>query len=314
MQADEFRELKDSINAIGVQNPITLQDGMVLDGWHRYRAATELGMDCPTVELTDDVDLVDFVKAQNVARRNLTPSQAALAYTKLCAWRPAHREKKVEVTSTLSKTNAEIAEMAGVSSKTIQHAKAVHAGGIPAVQDAVKAGTISVERAAAIARLPTATQQQIAAQGPDALRVAPKARRKSAKSAIAVLPTVNKKQQEAERIAVEAHGDFDLIAMLEASEVENTQLRALLAAAEADDKQAEIIKWHRLADIAQRRQNELMDTVNQRERELQHQAKLLRRIGVAMDEPDNSKLPVLVEALARTATMRTEQAALMERI
>jgi DNA primase len=313
MQADELQDLMDSIHIIGVQNPITLLDGMVLDGWHRYSIATGFSMDCPMVELPDDIDPRDFVKAQNSARRHMTRSQTALAFTELYAWRPAHREKKVEVTSTLSKTNAEIAEIAGVSSKTIQHAKAVHAGGIPAIHDAVKAGTISLESAAAIARMPTVTQQAIAAQGPDAMRVATKARRKSARNTSAALPAVNKKQQEAERIAAEAHGDFDLIALLEASEEKNTQLCALLAAAEADDKQAEIIKWHRIADISQRRQNELMDMVNQRERELQRQAKLLRRIGAALDEPDNSKLPALVETLTRSAMMRTKQAALMER-
>ncbi len=45
MDADDFQSLKDSIENIGVQNPITLYDGMVIDGWHRYTAATELGMD-----------------------------------------------------------------------------------------------------------------------------------------------------------------------------------------------------------------------------------------------------------------------------
>lgn len=39
MQSDEFQALVDSIESIGVQNPITLLDGMVIDGWHRYKAA-----------------------------------------------------------------------------------------------------------------------------------------------------------------------------------------------------------------------------------------------------------------------------------
>ena len=51
MTPEEFQELKDSIENIGVQNPITLLDGMVIDGWHRYSACLELVMECPVVEL-----------------------------------------------------------------------------------------------------------------------------------------------------------------------------------------------------------------------------------------------------------------------
>jgi hypothetical protein len=207
----------------------------------------------------------------------------------------------VEPGSTLSKSNAELAIIAGVSQKTIQQAKAVHAGAVPAVQHAVKAGAVSVKIAAAIAKLPASTQQVIADKGYDAMRVATSARRKSVTNDSAMLPTKHRKQKEAEQNAFDAHGDSDPIAILEASEAENTQLRALLAAAEADDKQAEIIKWHRIADIAQRRQSELMETVNQRENELHRQARWLRRIGAALGEPDNSKLPILVEALAQSA-------------
>jgi hypothetical protein len=316
MQADEFQEMKDSINIVGVLNPITLLDGMILDGWHRYTIATEFGMDCPTVELGDDVDPVDFVKAQNIARRKLTPSQTAFACTQLYAWRPPHREKKVAVTATLSKTNAELAAIAGTGERTIRQAKAVQAGAVPAVQDAVTAGTVSLETAAAVAKLPAAAQQALAVQGPDAMRVATKSRGKSVTcdtgvrlasphagvaSDTSAPATKTQKQIDAEQNAADAHGDSDPIAMLEASEAENAELRSLLAAAEADDKQAEIIKWHRMTDVAQRRQNELMDTVNSREKELQRMANWLRRIGTALDELDNSKLPALVEALAQTA-------------
>ena len=62
--ADDFQALKDSIENIGVQNPITLFEGMVIDGWHRYTAANDLGMHCPAVEL-GNVDPRDLVLAQN---------------------------------------------------------------------------------------------------------------------------------------------------------------------------------------------------------------------------------------------------------
>ena len=173
MQDDEYQSLKDSIVEIGVQNAITLYEGMVLDGWHRFNAANEAGMACPAVEL-GDIDPRDFVLAQNKARRNLTRSQRADSVTAVHQWRPSHREKKQEVTSTLSKTNAELAAIAGVSVKTIQQAKAVHAGAVQAVQDAVKTGAVTVEVAAAVAKLPAKEQNKIAAKGPDAMRAAVK--------------------------------------------------------------------------------------------------------------------------------------------
>lgn len=343
MLAEEFQGLRDSVNNCGVLNPITLLDGMVLDGWHRYTAAQSLGMACPTVEL-DDTDPQDFVMAQNKARRHITAAQLAMITTAVYAWRPPHRPNKSAVTADLSKTVRELADIAGVGTRTIEQAKAVHAGAVPAVQDAVKAGAVSVETAAAVAKLPAAEQQAIAAAGPDAMRAVAKRRSPicsrptpkigtcanpeipeigtSAKNAPAEIGTsaslqgavpvpaagTSAKKQakeqaaaQAHQVAEDAHGDVDLIAMLEASETENAELRALLAAAHADDQKAETLKWRRIADVAQRRQDELMDTVNAREKELQRQANWLRRIGAALNEDDHSRLPSMVEAMAQTA-------------
>lgn len=174
MQANEYQALIDSINEIGVQNPITIFEGQVIDGWHRFKAATELGMECPSVEL-GDVDPQEFAKSQG-ARRNITASQNALAITAIYAWAPTGKPAKpnMEVTSTLAKTNSELAAIAGVSNKTIQQAKTVHAGGVKAVQEAVRTGAVSVETAAAVSKLPPSEQKKIAAQGPEAMRAAAK--------------------------------------------------------------------------------------------------------------------------------------------
>lgn len=174
MQANEYRALLDSITEIGVQSPITLYEGQVIDGWHRYRAATELGMECPTVEL-GDVDPRDFAKSQG-ARRNITASQNALAITAIYAWRPIGKpvSSNSAVTAELPKTTKQLAAIAGVGTRTIEQAKAVHAGGVQAVQDAVKTGAVSVETAAAVAKLPAKEQKKIAAQGPEAMRAAAK--------------------------------------------------------------------------------------------------------------------------------------------
>ena len=93
MDDSDFQALKDSIDAIGVQNPVTLFEGQVLDGWHRYRAAQELGVDCPVVDLGDN-DPQDFVFSQNRARRHISQAQIAVAVSATYAWRPGGRPSK----------------------------------------------------------------------------------------------------------------------------------------------------------------------------------------------------------------------------
>lgn len=157
--ADDFQALKDSIENIGVQNPITLFEGMVIDGWHRYTAANDLGMHCPAVEL-GNVDPRDFVLAQNKARRHVTQAQLGLAVTAVYAWRPAGNPALSQSGSAcpVGKTNAELAQIAGVSERTIKQAKAIQTKAAPEVVEAVKRGEIGGEKAAAIAKLPKEEQ------------------------------------------------------------------------------------------------------------------------------------------------------------
>lgn len=168
MSADDFQALKDSIENIGVQNPVTLLDGMVIDGWHRYTAAMELGMPCPSVEL-GDVDPRDFAWSQNGPRRHMTQAQLAMATTSVYAWHPAHR--KEAHTECEVKTNSQLAAIAGVHPNTITQAKTVQSQGTPEVQAAVKSGEIGLPKAAAISKLPK--EQQAAAIAKPMLKVVP---------------------------------------------------------------------------------------------------------------------------------------------
>ena len=161
MTPEEFQDLKDSIEVNGVLNPITIYEGMIIDGWHRYRAATELEMDCPEVEFDESIDPKDFVLAQNKNRRHITAAQLAMATTEVYAWHPAHRQNKAAPGAGLSKTSAELAELSGTSERTIRQAKAVLQNASPEVQDAVKSGKIGLKKAQSIAKLPK--DQQAAA-------------------------------------------------------------------------------------------------------------------------------------------------------
>ena len=162
MTPEEFQELKDSIENIGVQNPITLLDGMVIDGWHRYSACVALAMDFPVVELAPDTDPRDFVMAQNQARRHVTKAQLAMATTAVYAWKPHggdRRSESMHIECAL-KSTAQMAEIAGVHRNTIVQAQTVTAQAAPAVVDAVKRGELGLPKAVAIAKLPPEQQAQ----------------------------------------------------------------------------------------------------------------------------------------------------------
>ena len=156
MGADDFQSLKDSIENIGVQNPVTLLDGMVIDGWHRYTAAMELGMACPTVEL-GDVDPRDFVLAQNKARRHITVAQLAMAATAVYRWSAAGRPSGNSAGPAELK-QPEMAKNAGVSVRSLRQAEEVSKNAAPEVIAAVNRGAVGLEKAAKIAQLPKEEQ------------------------------------------------------------------------------------------------------------------------------------------------------------
>lgn len=208
MAAEDFQALKDSIAEIGVQNPITLFEGMVIDGWHRYTAANEQGMHCPTVEL-GAVDPRDFVLAQNKARRHVTQAQLALATTAVYAWAPEGKPKLD--TEYPVKTTAELAAIAGVSTPTIKQAKTVHTKAAPEVVEAVKKGEIGLPKAAKIAKLPK-EKQAAAISKPAPKKPAPLPEDQEvgepSESEIAFLLEQQQSDQKAMDIILESNGDL----------------------------------------------------------------------------------------------------------
>lgn len=76
MTDGEFEDLKADIEENGQQEPITLFEGQLLDGRHRYRACRELGIQPSCREYEGDKPAA-FVLSLNVNRRNLTPGQKA---------------------------------------------------------------------------------------------------------------------------------------------------------------------------------------------------------------------------------------------
>jgi len=212
MAADEFQALVDSVTNNGVINPITTYEGMVLDGWHRFNAANEAGVACPMVEL-GDVDPQAFVIAQNKDRRHIAQGQIALAVAAVYQWKPrgANQHGASAPGADPAKTTAQMAEIAGVGTRTMEQAKTVQAKATPKVKEAVKAGEISVKKAAEIAQLP-AKEQAKALKAP---------------------------KPEAEDIHYFGPSDEEIAAAQEAAAADMSSLEALMA---ADDKLAAAVE------------------------------------------------------------------------
>lgn len=109
------------------------------------------------------------------------------------------------------------------------------------------------------------------------------------------------KQREADRLADDAHGDFDPVAELEQAQKHIERLQAELSSAEADDLKAEAIKWRRAYDAAQRGQSDAMDRAKAATDREAWTMRQLRRCGKAVGQDDPTKIAAAVEAIMRKA-------------
>ncbi len=146
MPDHDFDALVDDIKKHGLREPVIVFDGMVLDGWHRYRACEAAGKKCVTQKF-EGGDPIAFVLSRNLHRRHLTGSQRAAAIVEAMEWRAPGG--KPEPGSGCSES--EMARAADVSDRTIRHAKVAHEAGLG---EAVKEGKVSAKAAAEVAGLP----------------------------------------------------------------------------------------------------------------------------------------------------------------
>ena len=265
MPADQYQALIDNIGEIGVQNPITLFEGMVIDGWHRYRAATEAGMDCPSVEL-GDVDPKDFVMAQNKVRRHISQAQLAMATTAVYAWKSVGNPTfpQLGTQCPIAKTNSQLAEISGVGERTIKQAKSVQTHAALEVVEAVKRGEVGLPKAAAIAKLPL-DEQAAALHKP-----APKL----VKAVPVAEPELQDDGPSAEELAANAAAQAADALMLE----KLLETDAPLAAALEENKRlnAEVAQIKQRMNGLMNEKNEAIGLVKSRDRQIAKLQKLLQ--------------------------------------
>jgi hypothetical protein len=173
MTAEEYEQAKANNEADPNHEripPVVVWDGIIIDGHHTHRIRESLrdGDGKPVkiryakMEFADRAAAMAYAIHAQIGRRNLDPSQIAMAIAKLpkASRGGDHRSDQSGQLATLvsGPSRDELADEAGIGRKTLQRADKVTEQGAKAVQDAVVAGEVSVSDAASIVDLPKGEQ------------------------------------------------------------------------------------------------------------------------------------------------------------
>lgn len=161
-------EMSDDIKLNGLQVPIVLYEGKVLDGRRRLLACLRAGVEPKYKKFAggDDAALA-FVVSHNLHRRHLDTSDRAMVAAKIATMRHGGNNSK---TSTISNapeasginaacSQAEAAELLNVSERSVRNAKSVIDHGTPELKKAVEQHVVSVTAAANVAKESPAVQR-----------------------------------------------------------------------------------------------------------------------------------------------------------
>ena len=91
----DFEELVLSMRERGYDNahPITLYEGQILAGWHRYLAAEKARVEPTTRDFEGSLEEARFfVYSENLPRRHMNPRQKATALLLMNAWLPPRQQ------------------------------------------------------------------------------------------------------------------------------------------------------------------------------------------------------------------------------
>ena len=148
MDEKTFNGLVADIQANGLNHPITLLDGMILDGGNRYKACIDAGV-TPRFVKYEGSDPVRFVLSENLERRHLDAGQRAAIVTTVTKWSEAHSHGGDRKSSAINSTWSKIEDRAkesGVSKATQRKADAV-AKANPELAKKVAQGDVSLNEA-----------------------------------------------------------------------------------------------------------------------------------------------------------------------
>src|SRR5450830_2071963 len=201
LTANEYAALERSLQAEGCRDALVLWGDILVDGHNRYEICRKHGIEFKTVQNTafksiDDVML--WMIDNQLGRRSVTDFQrGVLALRKrdiIAARVKAEMDASIESASAYApiddgaakstdepgipsasiKTREDIARVAGISSNTVGQIEKIRKTAAPELVEAVRAGTISISAAAAVASLPSDEQINAVAGSKKELRQAAK--------------------------------------------------------------------------------------------------------------------------------------------
>lgn len=163
MQPADFDALVENIRLRGVQVPVLIYQGKIIDGRHRWRACEKLGIECPTKDWypRNSESLVEFVVSLNLHRRTLTASQRAMIAQAMLPLLEAEGRERQSAGGGAKSAVGKIAQSAppppkrsrdaaakatGTSGRYVQDAKAVKEKS-PELAEKVKSGEITLPEA-----------------------------------------------------------------------------------------------------------------------------------------------------------------------
>lgn len=158
MSESQFDELKQDIAQNGLQMPILMYGGKVVDGRHRLRACSALGINPKFAELeaANDKSVEQSVISINLHRRHLTESQKAIIAARLTNSSVGSNQHTAGAVS-----QRKVAEELGISVDSVQRGKKVLNNGTPELIAAVSEGKIDISNAAKLAQLAKQDQSQL---------------------------------------------------------------------------------------------------------------------------------------------------------
>jgi hypothetical protein len=143
MTEPEFAAFKEDIREHGQREAITLYEGKILDGLHRYRACQELGLEPRVVRFEGNPRAAaQLVLGRNFHRRHLTTSQRAMVAAEMCKLRP-----RGNTGNSPYLTAAQASALMGVGEDLVKDAKRLLRQGDEDILRAVREGLQSVSAA-----------------------------------------------------------------------------------------------------------------------------------------------------------------------
>jgi hypothetical protein len=196
LTTEEYEALESSILAEGCRDALVLWGDVLVDGHNRFGICRKHGLPFQTVQNTrfqsiDDVYL--WMIDQHLGRRSISEFQRgvlALRKREIVNARraeaaPAHPADHTQSADSAPAapqplaTRESVAKAARLSSSQVVMIEKIQKQATPEVVAAVRAGTISINAAAAVASLPAEEQITAAAAGKDELKLAAKRVRES---------------------------------------------------------------------------------------------------------------------------------------